>query len=168
MRSRKAGLPLATRVRKRDLCPYRYVSRMTRTESFISQKFFIVFLETTFLHVSCYPVLFIVSRKYISVFRSLELLPFDTQFWTRGFPLVMRSRKAGLPLGAVYKGRPPKSRIFKPPPLPLSGCVRISKTTPPPRTSASRFFIFHTFFNFYTFLFLLIKTKKFIAQFLFL
>ena len=64
--------------------------------------------------------------------------------------------------GAVYKGRPPKSRIFKPPPLPLSGCVRISKTTPPPpppRTSG--------FFNFYTFLFLLIKTK-FIAQFLFL
>ena len=34
--------------------------------------------------------------------------------------------------GAVYKGRPPKSRIFKPPPLPLSGCVRISKTTPLP------------------------------------
>ena len=68
-------------------------------------------------------------------------------------------------LGAVYKGRPPKSRIFKPPPLPLSGCVRISKTTPPPRTSASGFFNFYnfyTFFNFYTFLFLLIKTCTFV------
>ena len=66
-------------------------------------------------------------------------------------------------LGAVYKGRPPKSRIFKPPPLPLSGCVRISKTTPSPDVRVRIF----QFFNFYTFLFLLIKTK-FIAQFLFL
>ena len=50
--------------------------------------------------------------------------------------------------GAVYKGRPPKSRVFKPP-LPLSGCVRISKTTPPPRTSASGFFNF-THFSIFT------------------
>ena len=29
---------------------------MTRTDIFLRQKFFNVFLETTFLHVSCYPV----------------------------------------------------------------------------------------------------------------
>ena len=104
MRSRKAGLSLATRARKRELYFFRYVSRMTRTESFISQNFFIVFLEITFLHGSCYLALFIVSRKYISVFRSLHL-PLDTQFWTRGFPLVMRSRKAGLPLATRARKR---------------------------------------------------------------
>ena len=57
----------------------------------------------------------------------------------------------------VYKGRPPKSRIFKPPPLPLSGCVRISKTTPPPRTSASGFSNFTHFSIFTHFYFCLIK-----------
>ena len=45
---------------------------------------------------------------------------------------------------------------FQTNPLSLSGCVRISKTTPPPLLPGR-----------YTFLFLLIKTK-FIAQFLFL
>ena len=67
-------------------------------------------------------------------------------------------------LGAVYKGRPPlpQNLGFSNHPLLLSGCVRISKTTPPPRTSA--FFNFYTINNFNTFLFLLIKTK-FIAQF---
>ena len=39
MRSRKADLPLATRARKQELCLYRYVSRMTRTENFINQNF---------------------------------------------------------------------------------------------------------------------------------
>ena len=88
MQSRKAGLILATRARERDLCPYsyRHVSRMTRTKSCLSQNIFIVFLETTFLHVSCYLV------QIFFGFRSLQL-PLDTQFWTRGFPLVMQSRK---------------------------------------------------------------------------
>ena len=40
---------------------------------------------------------FIISRKYLSVFRSPHL-PLDTSFWTRCFPLVMQSRKAGFPL----------------------------------------------------------------------
>ena len=40
--------------------------------------------------------LFIISRKYFSVFRSPHL-PLDTPFWTRCFPLVMQSRKAGFP-----------------------------------------------------------------------
>ena len=92
MRSRKPSLPLATRAR--ELCPYRYVSKMFRTDNFLSQNVFIVFLETTFLRVSCYPV---HSKPNISVFQSLHL-PLYTQFWTRGFPLVMRSRKAGLAL----------------------------------------------------------------------
>ena len=39
MRSRKAGLPFATRARKRELCLQSYVSRITRTENFLSQKF---------------------------------------------------------------------------------------------------------------------------------
>ena len=56
MRSRKAGFPFATRARKREPCLQRYVSRMTRTENFLSQFFFKVFLETTFLHVLWYPV----------------------------------------------------------------------------------------------------------------
>ena len=43
MRSRKAGLPLATRAQKRELCPKRYVSRMTRYEYFLSQNSFIFF-----------------------------------------------------------------------------------------------------------------------------
>ena len=77
MRSRKEGLPLATRARK--LCPYRYVSRIIRTENFLSRNFFIVFLETTFLHVSCYPV-------YCYTILDSRL------------PLAMRSRKTGLPL----------------------------------------------------------------------
>ena len=53
---RKAGFPFATRARKREPCPQRYVSRMIRTENFLSQIFFKVFLETTFVHVSWYPV----------------------------------------------------------------------------------------------------------------
>ena len=53
---RKAGFPFATRARKREPCPQRYVSRMIRTENFLSQFFFKVFLETTFLHVLWYPV----------------------------------------------------------------------------------------------------------------
>ena len=56
MRSRKAGFPFATRARKREPCLQRYVSRMTRTENFLSQFFFKVFLETTFLHVLWYAV----------------------------------------------------------------------------------------------------------------
>ena len=56
MRSRKAGFPFATRARKREPCLQRYVSRMTRTENFLIQFFFKVFLETTFLHVLWYAV----------------------------------------------------------------------------------------------------------------
>ena len=39
-------------------------------------------------------LLIIISRKYFSVFRGPHL-PLDTPFWTRCFPLVMQSRKAG-------------------------------------------------------------------------
>ena len=50
----EGGFPFATRDRKREPCPQRYVSRMIRTENFLSQIFFKVFLETTFVHVSWY------------------------------------------------------------------------------------------------------------------
>ena len=62
--------------------------------------------------------------------------------------------------GRLQRTSAAKSWIFKPPPSPCPGVSGFPKP-PPPRTSASRFF------SFYTFLFLLIKTK-FIAQFLFL
>ena len=39
MQSRKAGFPFAARARKREPCLQRYVSRMTRTENFLSQFF---------------------------------------------------------------------------------------------------------------------------------
>ena len=56
IRSRKAGLPFATRSRKRELCFQSYASiiLITRTENRKS-KIFKLFLETTFVHVSCYP-----------------------------------------------------------------------------------------------------------------
>ena len=66
-------------------------------------KFVIVFLETTFLPVLCYPV-HCEPKIFFSVFRSMHL-PLDTQFWTRGFPLVMRSRKADLPLATRARKR---------------------------------------------------------------
>ena len=50
--------------------------------------------------------LFIISRKYFSVFRGLHL-PLDTPFWTRCFPLVMQSRKAGFPFAARARMREP-------------------------------------------------------------
>ena len=60
---------------------------------FSKSKFFHIILENTFLHVHCELKIF---------FRCFEVctyvLPLDTQFWTRGLPLVMRSQKAGLPL----------------------------------------------------------------------
>ena len=67
------------------------------------------------------------------------------------------------------KGRPPKSRIFKPHPSPYPGMSEFTKPPPPPPSPdvRVRIFQFYTFFNFYTFLFLLIKTK-FMAQFLLL
>ena len=60
---------------------------------FFKSKFVHSFLETNFLHVSCYPV--IVNRKLIY---GKSAPPLDTQFWTRGFPLVCDS-----------EGRPPLS-----------------------------------------------------------
>ena len=57
-------------------------------------KFVHSFLETTFLHVSCYPV--IVSRKYIYGFSKSAPTP-RYKILNSRYPLVMRSRKAGLP-----------------------------------------------------------------------
>ena len=65
----------------------RDVSRMTRTKNFLRQICFKVFLYVT---------LIIMSQRYFFDFRSPDL-PFDIRFRTRGFFLVMRSRKAGLP-----------------------------------------------------------------------
>ena len=58
------------------------------------------------LFSTIFGTLFIISRKYVSVFRSPHL-PLDTPFWTRGFPLVMRSRKAGFPFATRAGKREP-------------------------------------------------------------
>ena len=50
--------------------------------------------------------LFIISRKYFSVFRSPHL-PLDIPCWTRCFPLVMQSRKAGFPFATRARKREP-------------------------------------------------------------
>ena len=105
----------------------RYVSRSTRTENFLSQNFFQVFLKTTFSHISCYPVHYklkiffrflksALSPRYsildsrfppgnaISEGRpplcntSLEAGALDTQFWTRGFPRLCDLRRQASPL----------------------------------------------------------------------
>ena len=99
IRSRNADLPFAKRARKRELCLYRYVSRMTRTENFISHLFFVVFLETTFLHVSCYPV-------------HCELKTYFWFFEVCTYPSILRytildSRLP--PCNAISEGRPPLS-----------------------------------------------------------
>ena len=54
--------------------------------------------------------LFIISQKYFSVFRSPHL-PLDTPFWTRCFPLVMQSRKAGFPFATRARKREPCPQI---------------------------------------------------------
>ena len=59
------------------------------------------------------------------------------------FALIIMNQRATTELGTVYKGRPPKSQIFKPP-LPCPGVSEFPKP-PPPQTSASG-----RFFNFYT------------------
>ena len=92
----KADFPFATRDRKREPCPQRYVSRMIRTENFLSQIFFKVFwkpLLFTF-HGTC--SMFITSRKYFSVFQSPHL-PLDTPFLDSMFP----------PCNAISEGRLP-------------------------------------------------------------
>ena len=50
--------------------------------------------------------------------------------------VVREKFSSAFDFGAIYLGRPPKSRIFKPPPpVPLSDFVRIFKTTPLPGRS---------------------------------
>ena len=53
------------------------------------------------------------------------------------------------PLGAVYKGRPPKSRIFKPPPSPCPGVSEFPKPPPLPGRPRPDFSIF-THFSIFT------------------
>ena len=69
---------------------------------FSKSKFVHSFLGTTFLHVLCYPV--IVSRKYIYGFSKSAPTPRYTILDPR-LPLVMRSRKAGLPLATRARKR---------------------------------------------------------------
>ena len=56
MQSQKAGLPFATRARKRELSIQEVRIENDLDRKFSKSKFFKVFLKTTFLHDSCYPV----------------------------------------------------------------------------------------------------------------
>ena len=56
MRSQKAGLPFATRARKWELSIQEVRIENDLDRKFSKSKFFNVFLKTTFLHDSCYPV----------------------------------------------------------------------------------------------------------------
>ena len=95
MQSRKAGFPFAARARKREPCLQRYVSRMTRTENFLSQFFSKIFWKP--LLSTFYGTLFIISRKYFSVLiRSPHSAP--THRYT-----ILDSRL--LPWNAISEGR---------------------------------------------------------------
>ena len=96
LRSRKAGLPLATRARKRELCPLEDRIENDWDQIFFKSKFVHSFLETTFLHVSCYHV--IVNRKYIYGFSKSAPTPRYT---------ILDSRLP--PCNAISEGRPPLS-----------------------------------------------------------
>ena len=72
----------------------RYVSRMTRTKNFLRQNVFKVFLKTTFFHDSCQPDHY-EPKIFFRFSKSGSTLRYT--IWTRGFLLVMRSRKAGFP-----------------------------------------------------------------------
>ena len=94
MRSRKADLPFAIRARKRELRLQRYVSRMTRTENLLSQNFSKFFWKL--LLFMFHATLIIMSRKYFFRFSKVTHTLRYTILDSRA-PLVMRSRKAGLP-----------------------------------------------------------------------
>ena len=94
IRSRKADLPFAIRARKRELRLQRYVSRMTRTENLLSQNFSKFFWKL--LLFMFHATLIIMSRKYFFRFSKVTHTLRYTILDSRA-PLVMRSRKAGLP-----------------------------------------------------------------------
>ena len=103
MRSRKAGFPFATRARKRELSIQEVRIENDSDQKFSKTKCFQSFSENHFfstIHVT----LIIMSRKYFFDFRSPDL-PFVIRFWTPGFLLVMRSRKAGLPFATRARKR---------------------------------------------------------------
>ena len=97
MQSRKADFPFAARARMREPCLQRYVSRMTRTENFLSQFFFKNFLETTFIHVFMVRCS-LLAENIFSVFRSPHSAP--THRYT-----ILDSRL--LPCNAISEGRLP-------------------------------------------------------------
>ena len=55
------------------------------------------------------------------------------------------TQNTGGQLGAVYKGRPPKSRIFKPPPSPCLGVSEFPKPPPSPDVRVRIFQFMHIF-----------------------
>ena len=103
MRSRKAGFPFATRARKWEPCLQRYVSRMTRTENFLSQFFFKVFL-----HVLWYqPLDTLIKNSSYSWTNQKVQLQLDFLLLIKKSNYSLTNRKVQLQLDfflLVYKG----------------------------------------------------------------
>ena len=102
MRSRKVGLPFATRARKRELSIRQVRIENESDRKFLKSIFFEVFLKTTFLHVSCYPVHY-QPKIFVWISKSAPTPRYTIlDSWLL---LVMRSRKAGLPFATRARKR---------------------------------------------------------------
>ena len=95
MRSRKAGLPspISNTSSEAEALPLEGCIENDSDRIFSKSKFVHCFLETNFLHVSCYPV--IVNRKYIYGFSKSAPTPRYT---------ILDSRLT--PCNAISEGRP--------------------------------------------------------------
>ena len=109
MQSRKAGFPFAARARKREPCLQRYVSRMTRTENFLSQFFSNIFWKP--LLSTFYGTLFIISRKYFFGFSKSALRTYTHRYTildSRLLPCNFRSESFSI---RTSEGRAPASEL---------------------------------------------------------
>ena len=92
----------------RELCLQRNVSTssMTRNRIILYSEVFRVFWRPLFS--TFHAALFIISRKYLFGCPKSTSTPqhlVNRQFWTRGFPLTMRSRNVGLPFATRARKR---------------------------------------------------------------
>ena len=102
MRSRKAGLPFATRARKRELSIREVRIENESDRKFSKSKFFRSFSENHFYPRFMLPCLLLAENIFL-VFQSPHP-PLDTILDSR-LLLVMRSRKAGLPFATRARKR---------------------------------------------------------------
>ena len=106
--SKSALTPRYTSEGRLPLCNTSSVSRMIRTENFLSQIFFKVFLETTFVHVSWYPVHY--QPKIFFGFSKSTLTPRYTILDSM-FPPCNAILEGRLPLSTRARKREPCPQI---------------------------------------------------------